>query len=87
MYEKTITDRRELQEERRRIRQRGYALNIGEFEEGVSSLAVPIRNARGEVIAGLNTAVPSVRMPKESIPGIFAKLKNAAQQIEKELGA
>lgn len=85
--EKTITDRRELQEERRRIRQRGYALNIGEFEEGVSSLAVPIRNARGEVIAGLNTAVPSVRMPKESIPGIFAKLKNAAQQIEKELGA
>ncbi|TBU76344.1 IclR family transcriptional regulator [Phytopseudomonas daroniae] len=85
--DQTIVSEQRLQEERTRIRERGYSLNIGEFEEGVSSIAVPLRDATGKVVAGINIAMPSVRMPEERIAHFYAQLKATAERIEKELGA
>lgn len=83
----TIVDKAKLLETCEQIRKKGYAVNLGEFEEGVSSVAVPVRDIHGTVIAAVNVALPSVRMPRSKIPYFYQKLKATAQQIEKELGA
>jgi len=75
-----------LQKERRDVRERGYSLNLGEFEEGVSSIAVPVRDSHGDVIAAINFALPSVRMPEPRIMDFFGRLRQAADLISAELG-
>ena len=57
----TITDLAALEDELKRIRKRGYAVNDQEFHDGIISVAVPIR--RGvQVIAGLAMHAPLARL-------------------------
>ncbi|QUH04119.1 helix-turn-helix domain-containing protein [Saccharopolyspora erythraea] len=58
----TITDRRELREALMTVREDGFALIDGEREEGVRSVAAPIRDRSG-VIAALNISVNAARIP------------------------
>lgn len=84
--ERTLTKEQELRAELQRIREQGYSLNLGEFEDGVSSVAVPVLRADGRVIAGVNVAMPSVRLASDKIPLFRQKLQAAADQISLELG-
>lgn len=56
---RTITDRGELAEEFQRIRERGYAIDNEEFDEGIRCLAVPISGLNGQYVLGIS--VPSSR--------------------------
>lgn len=56
---KTITNREELMKEFERIRERGYACDNEEFNEGLRCLAVPIEGLRGRFALGIS--VPSGR--------------------------
>jgi len=58
----TITDQQNLREELTAIRRRGYAENRQESELGVVSVAAPIREGSGEVVAALSLAGPVERM-------------------------
>ncbi|HEX7055115.1 MAG TPA: IclR family transcriptional regulator C-terminal domain-containing protein [Burkholderiales bacterium] len=51
-----------LLEEIRRARARGYGLNDEEFEPGLRSIAVPVRNMRGEVLLAIGIGTHSARM-------------------------
>ena len=53
-------------------RQRGYSINDQELAAGVRSTAAPIRSPTGEVIAAVNTAVPSPRVSLEELVTVFA---------------
>jgi IclR family pca regulon transcriptional regulator len=44
------------------VRGAGYALNDQELEEGLRSLAVPVRGASGNVLAALNVGVQASRV-------------------------
>lgn len=46
----------------RRARQSGFGLNDEEFEPGLRSIAVPVRNARGEVVLAIGIGTHSARM-------------------------
>lgn len=50
----------------RKARQQGYALVNGELEEGLMSVAVPIRNRNGDVIASLNSSSSATRATARS---------------------
>ena len=50
----TITDAEVLQEQLAQVRQQGWAEALGEYEPGFGGLAVPVVDARGEVVAALN---------------------------------
>lgn len=52
----TITAAGEFRQVVRRVREQGYALVDQELEEGVRSVAAPIRNGRGNVIAAVNVS-------------------------------
>ena len=55
-------------------RQRGHAMGEGFYEAGVSSIAVPVRDAQGRIVAGLGMAVAFTDMA----PGRMAE---CAQQV------
>ena len=51
---RTVTDRQALMEEFRKSRRQGFALIDQELEDGLVAISVPLRDARGEVVAAAN---------------------------------
>ena len=60
--EHTITSIPRLRQELEIVRARGWAENLNEVEIGVASVAAPIRNGYGDVIAALSVAGPLQRL-------------------------
>lgn len=58
---KTITDPTPLLAELDRIGSRGYAVSNEEIDEGICSIAAPVRDGAGGVIAGVSVAAPTIR--------------------------
>ena len=82
----TITDPERLEEELVRVRERGYAENINESELGASSVAAPIRDVSGSVIAAIAIAAPSARFSRESMRRFASEVVTAAERISSHLG-
>lgn len=59
---KTLTDRDALLAEIDRVREQGYAIIDEELEMGLRSIAVPIRNTAGQVVAAINTGAQTGRV-------------------------
>jgi IclR family pca regulon transcriptional regulator len=58
---RTVKDKPALAKLLENVRRQGYAATDQELEEGLRSLAVPIRNASGDVVAALNLSVHASR--------------------------
>lgn len=58
----TITNPTDLKERLAAVRSEGFALVDQELEEGVRSIAAPITNSRGEVIAAMNISCHAARV-------------------------
>jgi IclR family pca regulon transcriptional regulator len=63
----TIVDKERLALEIARARAQGYALVDQELELGLRTIAVPLRNFRGEVVAAMNVSVHAGRLPAEQM--------------------
>jgi IclR family transcriptional regulator, acetate operon repressor len=64
-------------------RTEGYAISIGEYEEGLLSCAVPVQ-AEGGMVAAVNVAAPAMRISSEALAGvILGKLQAAAAAIDR----
>jgi len=68
------------------LRQSGYTVSLGEREEGVTSIAAPVFNARAEVIGALAMSGPSVRFAGPGFSDKIAKVKRHAELISEALG-
>jgi DNA-binding IclR family transcriptional regulator len=60
---RTITDPATLRRRLAEIREAGYAWVFEEFSDGANSVAAPIRNQRGDVIAAIHSHGPAHRFP------------------------
>jgi IclR family transcriptional regulator, KDG regulon repressor len=69
------------------LRHGGYTVSLGEREEGVSSIAAPVFDARGAVIAALAMSGPSVRFEGPGFSDKVAKVKKHAELISAALGS
>ena len=63
----TITGHDRLRSEIKRARQQGYALVDQELEAGLRTIAVPLRNAAGEVVAAMNVSVHAASVSAERL--------------------
>ena len=80
---KTITDPAALAAEIARCRLQGFSLVDEELEIGLRSIAVPVRDRAGRVLAALNVSTQSARFtPAEMEARILPPLTEAARQIE-----
>ena len=83
----TITKLDRLEAELERIRQQGYSSTDQELELGARSIAAPIRDASGEVIAAVNVSTLVVRVSREDLFERFLpRLLSAANGISSVLG-
>jgi IclR family transcriptional regulator, KDG regulon repressor len=62
--DQTITSLKQLQAELARVRERGYAYDLGEIIPDLRCVAAPIRNYAGKVIAAISMSVPAYRFER-----------------------
>jgi len=61
---RTITDPERLRKRLIEVREAGFAWGLGEFAEGIDSVAAPVRDARGNAIAAVHVHGPAYRFPR-----------------------
>lgn len=84
----TIVDARVFRDVIEKTREDGYTLVDQELEEGVRSIAAPIRNGRGEVIAAINLSCHASRVDVDRINTEFRpRLLHTADEISDRAGA
>ncbi|MEU0273078.1 IclR family transcriptional regulator C-terminal domain-containing protein [Streptomyces sp. NPDC006307] len=82
----TVTDRGELAAVLDGVAASGHALVDEELEEGLRSIAVPVRDRAGTVVAAANVAMHSVRRSaEECVAEVLPELRAAADRIEADL--
>ncbi|UUC94551.1 MULTISPECIES: IclR family transcriptional regulator [Comamonas] len=82
----TLTGDDELYAEIARVREQGWALLNQELEEGLISIAAPIRNARGQTVAALNISGQANRtseqmMRERLLPQLLAATRHISQLL------
>ena len=84
--ENTVTTKKDLKNELKKIREQGYAVDNMEHEEGVRCVAGPIRDYTGKVIASMSISGPAFRINEDNIPVMAKKVKEYCNCISKEMG-
>lgn len=82
----TVTDPDVLRRRLRQARNQGWALVDQELEEGVTSIAVPVRDGDGRVVASLNVGTHSRRLRAPVLREVALEpLQETAAQIERDI--
>jgi IclR family pca regulon transcriptional regulator len=80
--ERTITNPAKLTQALRQIRRDGYSIIDQELEHGLRSMAVPIQNPNGKVVAALNIGAHAQRVSVQEMQTKFLPhLRAAAQEL------
>lgn len=84
---RTVTDPERLRAKLQEVRQQGYAMIDGEIEVGIRSIAVPVTDPRGRIIAALNIGTLAARvsldqMRREFLPVLRAAAREIAAAAE-----
>jgi IclR family pca regulon transcriptional regulator len=83
----TTTDPELLLAELDRVRKQGWALVDQELEVGLRSIAVPVRDARGNVVAAMNVSVSATQdSVEQSRQRLLPPLLAVAGALEHDLG-
>ena len=86
MTRRTITDPERLRSTLHRVRSQGYAVVDQELEEGLRSIAVPIRRPDGSVAAAMNLSAHVSRGSSESIRReLLPALLDTAKLLQQDL--
>ncbi|MGZ8513626.1 MAG: IclR family transcriptional regulator [Candidatus Limnocylindrales bacterium] len=80
--DRTLVTAAALLERMRAIRRDGFAWALEEFDEGISSIAAPVADASGEVVAAVHLHGPSYRFPAAgSETAVAERVVSAAARI------
>ena len=83
---KTVTDPRRIMKVLTKVRQVGYAQEEEQCEAGMRSIAAPIRNSDGHVIAAVGIAGPMQRLPDKTLERFAPLITEAGRVISSRLG-
>jgi IclR family pca regulon transcriptional regulator len=88
LTERTITSEDRLRKELDRVRKQGWALVDQELEAGLRSIAAPIHDRAGHVVAAVNVSSHASRTSLDEIrAGLLPPLLDTARAIERDLAA
>ena len=82
----TITDKTRLHSEFATIRNKGFAVNRGEWRENVFGIASAITDASGEVIGAIGISGPGTRFKSKQIKAWAELVVVAARDISQQFG-
>lgn len=66
-------------------RAKGYGVSMGGFETGISTIAAPVFNDRGEVTAAISISVPAQRIEEGDLPDLVSLVQAAAHQLSERI--
>ena len=82
----TITTAADLKAELSAVRNRGYAVDNEEKEEGLRCVGAAVRGHSGKLIAAISVSGPAFRVTKERIQEIGQAVMREANLLSEELG-
>jgi len=83
----TIADSERLERHLEQVKEQGYAIDYGEFQQDVISVSGPIFDYSGSMIAGISVAGPTFRMSDTVLENlIIPEVAKAAVEISRQLG-
>jgi IclR family transcriptional regulator, pca regulon regulatory protein len=83
---RTIVSVNKLRKVLDKVRRKGFAIVDQELEDGLRSVAVPVKGAGDEVVAAMNIGTHAQRMPVEEIESrILPHLRKAAKSLSQAL--
>jgi IclR family KDG regulon transcriptional repressor len=83
----TRTDAAWIAADLQRIRSRGYLLTTDEVVAGAATVAAPVRDASGQVVAVLSVSAPTMRMRPPRPRALLPMVLDAAVKLSRALGA
>jgi DNA-binding IclR family transcriptional regulator len=83
----TRTDAAWIAADLQRIRARGYLLTADEVVAGAATVASPVRDASGQVVAVLSVSAPTMRMRPPRPRALLPMVIDAAVKLSRALGA
>lgn len=83
---RTITDGEAFLREMRKVRMQGYAINRGEWRDGVWGIAAPVVDNRGTVIAAIGISGPAARFRKAVVQPWTQAVIAAAHDVADAMG-
>jgi IclR family KDG regulon transcriptional repressor len=83
----TITNPEEFYTHLQGVKQRGYAIDNSENEDGIRCVAVPIHDHTGNTIGAISVSGWSLTMTPERDEGLAMRAKDTARQISERLGS
>ena len=82
----TISSKRKLMEELRKIRRKGYAFDFKESEQDVECIAAPIRNHLGDTVAALSISGPQRKINTPQEKQYIDQVMEATSFISSKMG-
>jgi DNA-binding IclR family transcriptional regulator len=82
----TLPDMDALRYDLQKVRERGYALNLGEHLTEVSAIGVPVCGDHGRPIAAVTLAGPATRCNRRRLKAVAPGLTETAAAITRALG-
>lgn len=82
----TITNPKHLKEHLKEVRENGYAYTVEEYTEGVSSIAAPVYDYQGHVIAAIAIVGPKQRIQSQKVNSLAKRVISAANDISYRMG-
>jgi DNA-binding IclR family transcriptional regulator len=79
--QQTITDPQQFLEELRIVRERGFALDLEEYEENLFCIGVPVRASTGDVVAAISISGPKYQSDSAIDPGLIRCAQSAAKAV------
>ena len=77
----TITTPDRLRVALGQVRRQGYALLAGHVHENATGIAVPVRDALGEVVAALSVIVPNDERAVAAVPALLAAARGIGRSL------
>lgn len=86
LTDRTVTAERDLRKILDQVREQGWSMIDQELEVGVRSVAAPVRDATGRVVAAINVSAHASRVPLDELQYRFLpELLDTARAIEADL--
>jgi DNA-binding IclR family transcriptional regulator len=83
----TITDLDVLETELQRVRDRGYAVDNEEYDDGLRCIGAPIHDHTGQVVAAIGIGGPVTRVTPARLAPLAELVMAAARGLSRRLGA
>jgi IclR family transcriptional regulator, KDG regulon repressor len=83
---RTLCDVEDLRRHVGHVATRGWALDDEEYALGLRCMAVPVRDASGEVVAAMGLSGPTTRVTLERVEALAERMREAGRDLSALLG-